>query len=107
VEFILVNAFSINMLAREGHDLAFRPVNVEAVQNLNRNHGLVSAVGHADTAAVLSNVLGFDVPCNRVNVELDRNHSLVVAQYRGPRLPEGATTLPEGAAIEFWQVYHI
>ena len=106
MEFILVNAFSINMLSPEGHDLAFRPCGAENVRNLHRNHGLVSAVGHADTAAVLSNILGFDVPCNRVNVELDRDHSLVVAQYRGPRLPEGATELPEGATIEFWQVYH-
>ena len=107
MEFVLVNAFSVNMLAREGHDLAFRPVNVEAFQNLNRNHGLVSAVGHADTAAVLSTLLSFDVACNRANVTLDRDHSLVVAQYRGPRLPEGATELPAGATIEFWQVYHI
>jgi len=107
MEFILVNAFSVNMLAREGHDLAFRPCGAENVRNLHRNHGLVSAVGHADTAAVLSNMLGFDVACNRANVTLDRDHSLVVAQYRGPRLPEGATELPEGATIEFWQVYHI
>ena len=106
MKFVITNAFSINMLAREGHDLAFRPCGVENVRNLNRAHGLVSAVGHADTAAVLSSVLGFPVECNRVNVTLDRDHSLVVAQYRGPRLPEGATELPEGATIEFWQVYH-
>jgi len=107
MEFVLVNAFSINMLGRSGHDLALRPVNVDAVRNLHRAHGLVSAVGHADTAAVLSGLLGFPVKCNRVNVTLDHDHSLVVAQYRGPRLPEGATTLPSGAEIEFWQVYHI
>ena len=105
MKFILTNAFSVNMLPQSA-DLAFRQVNVEAVQNLNRNHGLESAVGHADTATVLSTLLSFPVECNRVNVELDRDHSLVVAQYRGPRLPEGATELPAGATIEFWQVYH-
>lgn len=28
----------------------------------------------------------------------------LVGQYRGPRLPDGATTLPEGATIEWWHV---
>ena len=106
MKFILTNAFSVNMLPQSA-DLAFRQVNVEAVRNLNAHHGLESAVGHADTAAVLSTLLSFPVECNRVNVTLDRDHSLVVAQYRGPRLPEGATELPAGATIEFWQVYHI
>jgi hypothetical protein len=31
---------------------------------------------------------------------------VLVAQYRGPRLPEGATELPEGATIEWYVVYH-
>jgi len=47
-------------------------------------------------------MLGVSVPVNRVNVKL--TGPMVVAQYMGPRLPEGATTLPEGAKIEFWKV---
>jgi len=107
MKFIVTNAFSINMLARAGQDIAFIPVNVRAVKNLLVNEKWVSAIGHVDTAAVVSTELGVEIQANRTNVELTRGEtSLIVAQYRGPRLPEGTTVLPEGATIEWWQVYH-
>jgi hypothetical protein len=59
---------------------------------------LVSAVGHADTAAVLG------VQCNRVNVALEKGDTCFVAQLVGGRLPEGSTTLPEGFAFKFLEV---
>ncbi len=60
--------------------------------------GMVSAVGHADTAAVLG------VDCNRVNVSLNKGDTAYVAQLVGGRLPEGATTLPEGFSFRFVKV---
>lgn len=64
-----------------------------------------SAIGHADTAAVLADILGVTVPTNRVTLPLDQEAGdVVVAQYNGPRLPEGATTLPAGATITFRRV---
>lgn len=57
-----------------------------------------SAIGHADTARVLG------VECNRVNVRLHKGDVAVVAQLVGGRLPEGATTLPEGFAFKFLRV---
>jgi hypothetical protein len=59
---------------------------------------LVSAIGHADTAAVL----GFTP--NRVNVALEKGQSIIVAQLQGGRLPEGSTTLPEGFSFKFLKV---
>ena len=107
MKFIVCNAFSINMLERGGQDVAFVPVNVQAVRNLLKHEAWESAVGHADTAAVFSDVIGVQIPVARATVVLRRHEtSLIVGQYRGPRLPEGATTLPEGAVIEWWQVYH-
>jgi hypothetical protein len=41
---------------------------------------------------------------NRDNLSLAEADTLIVAQYRGPRLPEGAITLPEGAEIVFFKV---
>ena len=58
-------------------------------------------VGHADTAAVFSSVLGVEIPCNRATVALKEGDVALVGQYSGPRLPEGATALPEGAAIKW------
>lgn len=65
---------------------------------------LESAIGHAETAAIVSDILGVNLPANRCNVKLTRGEKIIIAQYIGPRLPEGATKLPEGAKIEFRMV---
>ena len=58
--------------------------------------GLQSFIGHED----LANLLG--LPANRATCpELKAGEQFIVAQYRGPRLPEGSKTLPDGAMIEF------
>jgi len=108
MQFVITNAFSINMLEREGQDIAFVPVNAVAVKNLLRNETWESAIGHANTAAVVSKILDIEIPANRTNVRLVPGEtSLIIAQYHGTRLKEGATELPEGANLEFWQVYHL
>lgn len=107
MKFIITNAFSINMLERRGQTIEFIPVEIQAVKNLLSHETWESAVGHADTARIFSNVLGVNIPANRANVELrDGERSLIVGQYIGARLPEGTTELPEGARIDWWQVYH-
>ena len=96
----LLNAFSLNMLTGNA-DISVRQVSLEVAQNLA---GVcVSAVGHADTAAVFADVLGVPVPCNRASVSLNPGEAALVGQYSGPRLPEGCSTLLEGAAIK-WMV---
>ena len=94
----LLNAFSLNMLTGNA-DLHVRQVSLDVAQNLAAV--CTSAVGHADTAAVFSNVLGVEIPCNRATVALKEGEAALVGQYSGPRLPEGATTLPEGATIRW------
>jgi len=94
----LVNAFSIQMLQKGGL------VRFEEIAPEDIPADVVSAIGHADTAAVLTNMLGFEVPMNRINVALDENTELYVAQLIGGRLPEGSTTLPEGFAFKFYRV---
>jgi len=39
---------------------------------------------------------------SRPTVKLTAGDKAVVAQYIGPRLPEGATSLPEGSKVEFF-----
>ena len=94
----LVNAFSIQMLEKGG------VVRFEEIDATEVPADVVSAVGHADTANVLTNMLGFEVPMNRINIALDENTELYVAQLMGGRLPEGATTLPEGFSFRFYRV---
>ena len=104
--FYITNAFSLNMLNREGYDLALRPINIEGVKNLLANETWKSLVGHADVAAVMSSLIGVEIPVNRETAKFTGNDewSLIVG-HTGPRLTEGTVTLPEGAKIEFWQVY--
>ena len=94
----LLNAFSLNMLAGNA-DIHVREVSLATARNLARV--ATSAVGHADTAAVFADVLGTDVPCNRVSVTLNVGDTTLVGQYSGPRLAEGAACLPEGATIKW------
>jgi hypothetical protein len=99
----LLNAFSLNMLAEFPAQPLFEEISLDEVQK-SLEDGFTSAVGHADTAAVFSSQLGIEVPANRTTVSLKKGDTAVIGQYRGPRLPEGATTLPEGASIVWLQV---
>lgn len=107
----LTNAFSLNMLSiPDGGAIKLRVRHLDlkdaarTVQYEKKIGRLVSAVGHADTARILSDMLGTYVPPNRATVKLDRYDEVLVAQYYGPRLPEGATELPPGAEIKFFLV---
>jgi hypothetical protein len=106
----IANAFSLNMLDRNGRARTPQPVGDtdigETVQHfVDRDSWEVrSIVGHPSTAAIFSDILGVDIPFNRESVKLGDKDILLVGQYIGPRLQEGATQLPEGAKIEWWLV---
>lgn len=87
----LLNAFSLQML--EEYPTSVRFTEVDSLPE-----GLTSAIGHADTAAVLG------VAMNRCNVKLHSGDVAYVAQLMGGRLPEGSTTLPEGFSFKFIKV---
>lgn len=104
---VIANAFSLNMLSLEVGvtDLQVCPASPDVIrQDVEEAGGFTSIVGHADTAAIFSSLLGLDVPCNRATFTLEEGTTLFVGQYKGPRLPEGANTLPEGAKVEWAMV---
>jgi hypothetical protein len=84
----LLNAFSLQMLPEF-------PATVRFEEIFELPEGLESAVGHADTAAVLG------VEMRRVHVTLKAGETFFVAQLVGGRLPEGCKTLPEGFSFRF------
>jgi len=101
----LANAFSINMLdfnsPNSAPEVRFVPIKLEQVRKRLCDNNFTSAIGHVDTAAVVANLLDLSVQANRITVKLGPYDSLIVAQYNGPRLQEGATTLPADASITF------
>lgn len=98
----ICNAFSLQMVGKECM-LHVAPITVKEVQTI-MSDGFTSAIGHADTAAVVSDILGKEVTFNRINVSLEKGDTLIVAQIMGGRLPEGSITLPEGFSIQFMRV---
>ena len=97
----LGNAFSLQMLdLTKAASVDIVPVTMEEVAE----SGFESVVGHQDTANVLTTLLGVEVPMQRKSVRLEDGDVLYVAQVTGGRLPEGATTLPEGFELAFVKV---
>lgn len=125
IKYVVCNAFSLSMLNREmqrapasrwDHNNDYRrcpvPITLEEIheqwiklEGMGAEVVVESAVGHADTAVILSSMLGKTLDVNRVSIKLDDpNVKLIVGQYTGPRLPEGTKVLPEGASIEWWLI---
>lgn len=99
----LLSSFSLNMLDEFPASVDVDELELAEARDL-LSVDLVSAVGHADTAAVFSTQLGLDVAFNRTTVVLHSGEVVVVGQYVGPRLAEGTTTLPQGATIKWLKV---
>lgn len=102
LRMLILNAFSANMLSAFPAEVQFAELSLEEAKAAAVD--VQSAVGHADTAAVFSSVLDVPVLAARVNVTLKSGDVALLGQYRGPRLPEGATSLPAGATIQWLRV---
>ena len=98
---LITNAFSMNMVSEFPVTISVTEICIGAVIADLHHSGVDSAVGHADTAALFSEVIGMTIPVVRRTVSLGAGDNLIVGQYSGPRLPEGTTKLPEGAMIRW------
>ena len=97
----LANSFSLQMLdTTKATTVSIKPISIDDIKTA----GFVSAVGHPDTAAVLTDMLGKEVKCNRVSISLKPTDTLIVAQIVGGRLPAGTTKLPDGFKLQFLKV---
>ena len=99
------NAFSIQMIPNFVIEWGIN-IHFEEVADLEeiKEAEIISAVGHPDTAAVISDLLGKEVPANRISISLEKGDVLYVAQLLGGRLPEGCKSLPEGFQMKFYKV---
>jgi Domain of unknown function (DUF1874) len=100
----LVNAFSLNMLSADAGGMLYHRFSANQARDWVGFYSPIMAIGHGDTATLVNNQLGTDRPHARVTVQMESGDSCVVAQYKGPRLAEGTTVLPEGATIEYFLV---
>lgn len=96
---LISSALSLNMLGSVPASIEVQEVTLEEARQLI--DGRKSVVGHPDTASLFSEQLGVPVPACRETIALKKGDTVLVGQYRGPRLPEGATELPKGATIQW------
>ena len=112
MEIVMLNSLSLNMVPKESNlgTLTYRKFDNlrEVVDYCLRNTVIESAIGHVDTDNLLRGMFaseGCSLPVGkRTNITLDPTKQYIVAQYVGPRLVEGAASLPDGARLEFYLV---
>jgi hypothetical protein len=108
----LANALSLNMTDPDDESVSFTRTRLtpkKAADYLKKStFHVLNRIGHPDTATVVASQLaeyGYTAPeAKREDVTLKQGDVVYVAQYTGPRLPEGATHLPEGAKIIWYRV---
>lgn len=102
----LLNAIPGGLIPADGITLQVIPCSAARVGRKLRSGEVLSAVGHADTAALIAGLVGAPCPAARISVPaLAPGDRHMLALYQGPRLPEGATTLPEGASLAFYELF--
>jgi len=106
----LCNAFSINMLKDfEKATVIFHKATLAEVKEI-LNHAkqldakIVASIGHKDLANLVNQLLDRTDNHTRNDIIIDNNDIIFIAQYKGERLPEGTTTLPENSQIVFYSV---
>ena len=66
----------------------YQPVSLAAVKDLVANNEVTSAIGHAATAEVLSDLLEVEVPANRIEFSQKIDEVAIVFKLKS-RIPEG------------------
>lgn len=104
----LGNSFSLQMIRGNCEVRVSKITSLDVFRCLtDEQKSWQSCVGHDDTAAVFTAILGVDVPCNRQSIVLNPGDVLFVGQVTGGRLPEGATTLPDDLQLSWLRVERV
>jgi hypothetical protein len=92
----VANAFSLEMVPTTTGMvyLRVREIDTQTASTLLRSQPFISAIGHESTAKLLSEILGVDIPVNRIQLQLQKGDVLVVVQLL-TRLEEGRVLTKE------------
>lgn len=97
----IVNAFSLNMVASLAGNFS---IHFEPIAPADIPRDVQSGLGHDDIVYFVNQATGLNLEKNRCNNEFTHGDVFYIAQYIGPRLAEGSTTLPEDATIKYFKV---
>ena len=115
MKLYIANAFSLSMLTKPKVLLHVQEITVDEAQRLIKNiearsktsqARIISAVGHESTARVLSTLLNYNIPMNRIPIQLETNDILLVFQLM-QRLPEGAVLTEDELRLLQYKLYKV
>ena len=66
----------------------FQPISLEKAKELVKVNEIISAIGHAATADILSDLLGIEVKANRIEFVQSIDESALIFKLKS-RIPEG------------------
>lgn len=104
----IVNSFSLNMIDSSKYPaFTVRVMRISQKYAKELYHELqpTSGIGHGDLAEILSVDLDANIEANRINISIEPGDRVLVAQYVGPRMPEGSTQLLKDADIYYFYVF--
>ena len=93
----LANAFSLNMLDFNNKNeltIKIEKISEEMVKELLSKQDFVSVIGHESTAKFITEILGIEVPTNRIQIKVKKGDKIIVLQLL-QRLPECKTLTKE------------
>ena len=71
-----------------------RTISLEQARELVQSNELLSAIGHDSTAKIMTELLGVNIPVNRIQFEQEEGQTALVFKLKG-RAPEGVVLTKE------------
>jgi hypothetical protein len=85
-------------------NITLRKISIEEAKELLNKNQFTSAIGHEGTAKVLSQLLGVNIPTNRISVYMEPG-DIGIHFFLKQRLPEGKVLSEEELRkLDFWLV---
>lgn len=75
-------------ICTEPGNYEFKSTSLEEVKELLQENDFISAIGHQSTAEVLTELIGIDIPMNRIQFSQKPGQTAIVFRLLG-RIPEG------------------
>lgn len=72
----------------------YKEVDLEKISKMLHEEEIISAIGHQATAEILSELLGIQIPFNRINVSMETGDKAIVFKLK-QRLEENKTLTKE------------
>jgi hypothetical protein len=84
--------------------IRLRRISIDETREFLSRHPFISAIGHQGTAQLLTQLLGIEIPMNRITVQLEQG-DIFIAFMLKQRLPEGIVLTKEQLEkLDYWLV---